>query len=370
MISGLVRPVLTLALAAAPLIAMAQGASPEDRTPVGFWVRLTYSEASDEAMWVQLEEAGATDLFVETFYHGLVIYPGSQVTGQRPELQGRDPLAWAIERGAERGIRVHAWVHALRLGPDYERFPQTPPHPWMAEGQGWRTLGLDGSPHGEFIVSAAVPEVRAIARRVCAEIVETHPGIAGINLDYIRWPEGGEFWYEPVNVQQYIDAGGADPRTDRSEENIRRFRQHSADQVTSLVREIGADVHALDPGVLLSAAFFPGIDERDRWFKAQDWPAWVRERLLDVATPMCYAYALGGITREVTTVTALARPAGVPVWAGLAVQRGTEHPRAVEQLDVVRDRGLSGVVFFSHGWVAQGPGEFGEIGAWFRVNRL
>jgi len=85
---------------------------------------------------------------------------------------------------------------------------------------------------------------------------------------------------------------------------------------------------------------------------------------------MCYSYDIDGVVEEVREVEAVAGPAGVPVWAGLAVKADTDHASAVEQLNAVQGLGLEGAVFFSHGWVAEQPDEFAEIGRWFEANDL
>ncbi len=353
----------TVAALAIPVCA--QETDDTDPTPVGFWARLTFSAVSDEIMWDQLVEAGCTDLFVETFYHGFVIYPESNIFDQRPQLMGIDPLRWAIDEAHARGIRLHAWVEILRWGPDYERHPQIPQHPLVGEVDDWLVRTLNGETYDEFFVSPANAAVRDKVTRLCLDIAHRYGDIDGINLDYIRWPARTEAWYDAANLGPWIAQGRADPRTDRSEENLAAFRQHTADQVTELVRTISITMRGIFPSVRLSAAIFPDPDEDNAWAKAQDWAAWLREGLLDFITPMCYAQ---DIAAELDAVEAQA--GDIPVWAGLAVHAGTDHAPAVEQLDAIQGHDTEGVVFFSHGWVAERPEEFGEIGAWFEENSL
>jgi uncharacterized lipoprotein YddW (UPF0748 family) len=355
--------------------ATAPSASPEEiqsgeRPAVGFWVRLTFDPETDARMWDELAQAETTDLFVETFYHGFVIYPHSNIFDQRIELAGADPLRAAIDQAHAHGIRLHAWIHCLQWGPDYEQNPQIPRSRLVGEVDSWLCRDAEGRPFHEFFVSPAVREVRDKVTRLCLDICHRYPDIDGINLDYIRWPEGGEYWYDEANVESFIAAGHPDPRTDRSEENLDAFQHHSAGQVTALVETIATTLHGVYPSVKLSAAFFPGRDERDAWFKAQDWRAWIRRHFLDLATPMCYSFDLQNVAEEARTVMEIAGPAHVPVWAGLAVHRGTDHAPAADQLSAVRGLGLAGVVFFSHGWIAEHPEEFRQIGAWFRANSL
>ena len=134
--------VVSLLACAAPLETspepMAVALAEPEEPAIAFWVRLTYDEATDARMWDQLEQAGATDLFVETFYHGFVIYPESAIFDQRPELVGTDPLRQAIDEAHARGIRLHAWVECLQWGPDYSRYPQIPQDRLVGQVDNWR----------------------------------------------------------------------------------------------------------------------------------------------------------------------------------------------------------------------------------------
>jgi uncharacterized lipoprotein YddW (UPF0748 family) len=363
--------VVALLACAVPLETSTEAMPAPEEPAVGFWVRLTYDEAADAQMWDELVQAGATDLFVETFYHGFVIYPESAIFEQRPELVGTDPLRQAIDEAHARGIRLHAWVECLQWGPDYERYPQIPRNRFAGQVDDWLCRDIEGAPHSSFYVSPGNREVVDKVTRLCLDIAHRQRDIDGINLDYIRWPEEHEAWYDAANVGSFLAAGGADPRTDRSEENLGAFQRHSAEQVTHLVRTISTTVRGVFPGVMLSAAVFAGApDSDDTWFKAQDWPRWMNEGLIDLLTPMCYAYSPEGIVAEVQRAMEPVEDTGGAVWAGLAVKVGTPHPPAVEQLDAVQGLGLGGVVFFSHGWMAERPEEFAEIGAWFVENDL
>jgi uncharacterized lipoprotein YddW (UPF0748 family) len=352
--------------------------SPE--TPVGFWVRLTGDAEADARMWDELAQARATDLFVETFYHGLMIYPNSNIAPQRPEWAGQDPLRWAIDEAHARGIRLHAWVECLYLAPDREAYPEIPHTPLLdrARENDWIVRALNGSQPKRVFLSPANPQVRDLVTRVCLDIAHRYPDVDGINLDYIRWPTPGELnidgaregWYDAANLSRFMAATGLDPREDRSPETLERLRRHSADQVTALVRMIHTALHGLHPSIKVSAAFFSDRDESAARPKAQDWRTWLAEGLLDVATPMCYAPSREGMLEEVQSVVETADEHGIPVWAGLSVHHGTDHPPAAEQLSALQGIGAEGVVFFSHGWIAEHPAEFLDIGAWFSDNAL
>lgn len=77
---------------------------------LGAWVRPDRRAALD--VLTPLRGAGYTDVFVESFYHGMTIYP-SEVAPQRPEFRGGDKLAEYRLAAATLGLRLHAWVEVL-----------------------------------------------------------------------------------------------------------------------------------------------------------------------------------------------------------------------------------------------------------------
>ena len=95
--------------------------------------------------------------------------------------------------------------------------------------------------------SAALRRVRAAALR--------HP--AGIHFDYLRTTGNGT----------------ASPE--------------AAAAVTALLREAAALARDIAPSITLSAAVFPTPASAAE--HNQDWPAWLREGLIDYAVPMLYA---------------------------------------------------------------------------------
>ena len=100
----------------------------------------------------------------------------------------------------------------------------------------------------------ANPEDRAtILRRVRAAVLRQP---AGIHFDYVRSPGGTP----------------ASPK--------------AADAVTGLLREAAALARDLSPSIVLSAAVFPTPASAAE--HNQDWPAWLREGLLDYVAPMLY----------------------------------------------------------------------------------
>ena len=119
------------------------------------------------------------------------------------------------------------------------------------------------------------------------------------------------------------------------------FRRES---VTRLVEEASAAARRARPGLLVSAAVFPDIDDaRDR--RHQDWPSWLAAGTVDAVAPMLYMKDARDYERRLRAAVAV-KGSG-RVWAGIgAWLLGPEA--TAERIDLVRRCGADGWVLFSH----------------------
>jgi uncharacterized lipoprotein YddW (UPF0748 family) len=118
-------------------------------------------------------------------------------------------------------------------------------------------------------------------------------------------------------------------------------------QVTGLVRQMSAALRAAHPGLLVSAA--GGTREEDKRTLFRDGKAWLEEGLVDYLCPMLYtedtALFQQRLDRELASLPEELRRRLYP---GLGAYKLVHRaPRLVEQVEVVRRKGLQGVCFFS-----------------------
>lgn len=286
--------------------------------------------ASPEA-WARalgaVERVGCRSLYLQASGRWDAYYP-SRVFGPpaaSPFAPGwEDPFGQALAEAQARGLEVHAWVNAMLAWS-----AEAPPprdhvfreHPeWFvvdARGRSMRSLsraeldrrGLRGE--GWFL-DPGVLEVRTELRRFILELALRYP-VAGVHLDYIRYPSG------------WAPKGG--PET-----------------VSYLVGLIRDDLALVRPGIRLSAAVLPVPAEARRTF-GQDWAAWLQRGILDEAVPMVYR-------RDAETVVDIVTgyPDSVPrdrirVGIRLDLIEPSEVGRAAVELDRA---GLPGIALFSH----------------------
>lgn len=299
---------------------------------------------------------------------------------------GFDPLALAIEEGHRRGMAVHAWVNThLVWGPADP--PESPEHivnarpDWLAVPRvlANELFGMD--PHDPRFVAAlrryaaerpatvegiftspSHPEVRARVYAVWMDLLERYD-LDGIHFDYIRFPSA-EFDYSrgalerfrdwvaphlaPTRSAQLAAAAAHDPFAFVSAlpEEWDEFRRT---QITGLVAEIYAGVKARRPELVVSAAVVPDPDAaHDTRF--QDWQAWLRDGILDVAVPMAYTADNGRFRSLVRAARSAAGGSG-RVWAGVGAYMNTVEG-TLDKIDVARAEGAGGVVLFSYDWAA------------------
>ena len=185
------------------------------------------------------------------------------VEGRAPGF-GYDPLAFAIDECHRRGMEIHAWIATIPVG--------------MKNTLGCRTIVKRGFRVRNYSTGSyldpADPAVPRYLARICGEITRKYD-IDGINLDYIRYPDG---WPLP----SYRNGDTPEAR-----------RAH----ITAIVRAIHDEVKAIKPWVKMSCSPIGKYSDLSRYssknFNARDRVAqeaqeWLREGLMDQLYPMQY----------------------------------------------------------------------------------
>ncbi|MCA1807937.1 MAG: family 10 glycosylhydrolase [Lentisphaerae bacterium] len=123
----------------------------------------------------------------------------------------------------------------------------------------------------------------------------SQPEIAGIHLDYIRYPDAQHCFCPSCRkafeeeTDQRIEAWPATVLTGPSSE---RFLEWRAQQITDFVAEFSRQARLHHPNLKLSAAVFP-LYPACRLEQGQDWGRWLADSLLDFVCPMNYTSNTG-----------------------------------------------------------------------------
>ena len=363
-----------------------QSASAESK-PVsarGVWHRPT------ELNYAQIEETvrtyakiGINMVFVETWYGGYSSFKSDLADfPYNPQLAAtynknadtvyQDYLSAFVACCQEYGIEVHAWVENFYVG-------LNPEVPIVANHPDWIMYNDDGTIYqrnegGKYIfLDPANKEVQNALIGYYLEMFEKVPGIAGLNLDYIRYPvtdASQDSGYSIAAMQEFAEQKGitfSDAQKADREKMARKFKQlfdpaylaggqAEADQnyadwmtyrtnvITEYVRRIKNEIKETQ-NIVLSTAVFASITESLEK-KKQDWRTWFSNGWIDIATPMAYYTDASDVLKN---VTAMIQAAGnnCYYYSGLASSySGLPAWQNKEQIEASYLAGANGYVIF------------------------
>jgi len=284
----------------------------------GVWIRPVETSENDIEKTVdRINDAGITDIFLETYFHGKTIYPSDYmknygVIWQRSEFAGFDPLEIWIKEAHKRNIKVHIWFETFYVGNDN---PMTTSNHVLSVYPLWANKRLASyesetpvpslSEHNGYFLDPANPQVRTYLLGILTEIIEKyHPD--GINLDYIRYPQtvdssysnyvSSNWGYTRYARNEFISIYGVDPvdiKYGTPEWDMWAvFRQ---DKISSFVKEVNKITKAHN--IKLTAVIFPDL-KKCKTTKMQNWHAWSVNNYVDGLTPLL-------LTGDRNTATAL-----------------------------------------------------------------
>jgi len=340
------------------------------------WVtRFDYTSPNDVQQIVNnVAEAGFTDLFFQIRGNGTAFDKSElepwafELSGDEVALLGTDPgwdpLQLALDTALPHGLRVHAYMNVLPAWKGRKDPPMATRQLWTAHPDWFMvdSLGQKMLPTAGWyaFINPVLPEVRAYLRGIVGELCKYE--VAGIHLDYIRYPEDyrlvarehypeasdeeilrhADFSYDPVSQAALLDRYGWEV----SKEEVVDFR---CDSVTRVVRDISYTMQMKRPDGCLLTASVMGNPVEGRAHAYQDSGAWVRQRLVDWVVQMNY-----GTTSFEPNLKAIRKAAGrrgfrSSVVVGLYCKNDAAEVAA--QIDVVNASGSRGFALFSYSFL-------------------
>jgi len=377
---------LTLAAALGPATAMA--APPSGEETRALWVvrhALSTPGRVDQVVDIA-SDMHINTLLVQVRGRGDAYYR-SDITPRAEELGATspdfDPLDRIIRRAHAVGLEVHAWINVYLVW-SAGAAPQSPLHVVNAD-PGWISMRADGQSLVEMLpedfedqhlegmyLAPGNPAVRRHIREVVREIV-TRYNVDGIHLDYVRYPEP-TVGYDPATRTAFQREFGVDPLmmdepdstflavfgADKIPDLRARWIKWKQDQITNLVRDLKNDLAQLGRGTKLTAAVIADqIAALNRY--GQDWPAWLREGLVDAAVPMCYGKSTAVVERQVEA--AMSIPTERQIWAGIAIYNQSARD-AAEKIRKARVDGVDGIALFSYDSLLGRAGYMRQLKTW------
>ncbi len=352
------------------------------------WHRPTEKTYADLKSTVEMyAETGINLVFVETLYNGYSTYRtkysdlfpynvnlGSSYVAE-DGTRYDDYLKAFVAVCNEYDIEVHAWVENFYVGtqnsvPVVKNYPE-----WIMYNDPAANVGYEyvqrneGGPY--IFIDPANEEVCDALIDYYKDLMETVPEIAGLNLDYIRYPVSNrneDTGYTIAAMQGFAAQKGMTfteaQKTDRKKMASKfsqlfdsRYRtQAEADKnyddwvtyrtniITSYVKRIKTEVKD-EYNKILSTAVFSSISE-SLLSKKQDWKQWFSNGWIDIATPMAYYNSSADV---LTNVNVMIQAAGnnCYYYAGLASSySGLPAYRNTDQIEAAYSAGANGYVIF------------------------
>lgn len=364
---------LQLAALGLSLVSLGSAQFLDSRPVRGAWLRGDGSTLGLEAAFANLRQSGITDVFLETFYHGVTI----GAAGVFNRRYSYDYLAQAIPIAVRHGLRLHAWLETA-----YWQYDTTGAYNFTANPE-YRVFNVaTGAPGGDqnlqVFANLALPGVQTKMRNLTAQLAG-YAGLWGIQTDYHRFPLDNSTsdnfpspWsYEAVSQSLFSTAIGSSvnistqaARTTHTQ--YTNFLNWRRAQIVEAANQMRQGIVGVSNDLLFSGAIFASaMSSSAQVAKCQDWPSMASQDHLEAIVPMAYGSSTTSIGNDLTLT--LGSSAGRPVWAGLAITGGATHPAVTTQLATVKSKGIESWIMFDGSWFAS-PTEQTTTRNWINAN--
>ncbi len=258
-------------------------------------------------------------------------------------LKEENHLSWdylqvIIDEGHKRGIGIHPIFcpgHEINLEQAIKEHPD------------WLIRDMNGKIYPAY--NLALPPVRKFWMEKIAKALEYD--IAGIHLDYIRFPVNQRFSYDSITCAMFRQEYGSSPLEISHDSGSMlwcEWIKWNEKQITALVKEVHDLIKASGKNVKLGADVFPSTEISPVEI-GQNWGKWAREGIIDFVCPMLYTNNLE-LFREYLGKAVKKSGKDCDIYAGIGIV--TSHNKItkeilVQEVQISREAGAQGVVFFS-----------------------
>ncbi|MBI2844543.1 MAG: family 10 glycosylhydrolase [Armatimonadetes bacterium] len=310
------------------------------------WVDANSIPADDESMAVfvdSLAQANFNVLLSEVIRRGYTIYP-SKLDEQDPKWKGYDPVASLVREAHKRGMEVHPWVWVFRQGYSQDNGPIFRAHPdWLAVNKWGETLSANGG----LWVCPSIPAARDYLLSLFKELVSTYK-VDGLHLDYVRFENQfpAPYCYNSTCRDKFKAEHGVDPlEIDSLSETQVTWHLWREDLVNTFVRQVNAEIRAINPDLKISAAV-GSLPDSARESILQNWPHWVDNKWLDFVTPMAYTNSSDKF-RKMLSAEKIAVGDRTIVMPGIGLHTHPTLELTLEQIGIARELSTNGATLFA-----------------------
>ena len=290
-----------------------------------------------------VKDCGFTDIIANLAWGGMAFYP-SKVLATVPETAERgDALAQCLAACRRHGLKMHVWKVNWRLG-----HGATKEFVAKLEAAG-RLQKKTGDGTANWLCPSNPINLAEEIDAMC-ELAEK--GVDGVHFDYIRYPGMQSCFCDGCRerFEKSIGVKVADWPHDLSRipDLHRKWIEFRCANITALVEGVAKRLRKTHPKTEISAAVFRNAAQ-DRVGVGQDWGRWCREGWLNFACPMDYTESTAVFRNQVRRQGRMS--CGVPLYPGIGLsvwqEDGLAPKRMAEQIEVVREAGLTGFTVFN-----------------------
>ncbi|MFB2936599.1 family 10 glycosylhydrolase [Aerosakkonemataceae cyanobacterium BLCC-F154] len=304
-----------------------------------------------------LKQLNFNTLYPTVWNWGYTLYPSEvaePIVGSRqrlvtptdenidPELGiDRDVLQEVITQGHKQGMAVIPWFEFGFMAPADSQIAQLYPD-WILKRQDGSQIWNEG-PHQRVWMNPFHPEVQQFIESLILEIV-TKYDIDGIQFDdHFGFPS--QLGYDEYTVALYQqEHGGQPPPDDFQDPEWVRWR---ADKITQYMQRIHRAIKQRKPKIVISVS--PNPQEFSYKYFLTDWQRWEEQGLIEELVLQVYRNDLNRFIAEIERPEVEAARRRIPVAIGIITgvkPQAVPMSQVIEQVEVARNWGFSGVSFF------------------------
>jgi uncharacterized lipoprotein YddW (UPF0748 family) len=277
-----------------------------------------------------------------------------------------DPLSIAVQLAGKSGVELHAWINVFRVWDNKNaRIIKRLGKKCVTKDSKGRSLlsyRRGELPDNGYWLEPGDPEVRRYLLKVIEEIIEKYPGIAGVHLDYVRYPYSPgskiDFGFGEASVAAFKKKHSLDPAKP-APAGRRLWEDWKREQITHFIKE----AHKITKrrGKKLSVAVVADYANA-MGATFQDWPTWIKEGYVDFVVPMNYSSDMELVARRSRKLVSMVKDHNRVVM-GLGAYKVLEKPRQLlKQINDCLKTGAGGIVLFSYDNMCKKPELFGLLG--------
>ena len=259
-----------------------------------------------------------------------------------PELgTDRDVLQEVITQGHKQGMAVIPWFEFGFMAPADSQIAKLYPD-WILKRRDGTQIWDEG-PHQRIWMNPLHPEVQQFIESLVLEII-TKYDVDGIQFDdHFGFPS--QLGYDEFTVALYQqEHAGQSPPDDFQDPEWVRWR---ADKITQYMQRIHRAIKRRKPKIVISVS--PNPQEFSYQYYLTDWQTWREQGLIEELVLQVYRNDLNRFIAEIERPEVEAARQKIPVAIGIITgvkPQAVPMSQVVEQVEVARNWGFSGVSFF------------------------